>query len=230
MRRPRWHQVNSCSLTSMMCRSFPLLSVPVSCTSFWRTSWVRQESGYTRKKRERGIGEGYVPPWNPNGIKVLVTPAGSDLFVSEATAERLEEKSRLWDAVSWVPDVQCAWQIVVECAGPRCHHLLRTGPPNQSTEYATGHDEGMWRVVERHAARQTASLPMRLGGVGIHSAVRMAPAAFWASWTDALPMLSARLPTLTAHILDELDHPRNTGSCLSSLSAGGTKLAQRAPC
>ena len=32
------------------------------------------------------------------------------------------------------------------------------------------------------------SLPMRLGGLGLLSAERMRPAAFWASWADALPM------------------------------------------
>ena len=31
-----------------------------------------------------------------------------------------------------VPDLQCAWQLLVQCAGPRCHHFLRTVPPSQS--------------------------------------------------------------------------------------------------
>ena len=33
----------------------------------------------------------------------------------------------------------------------------------------------------------------------------MRPAAFWASWTDALPMLSDRLPTLTDQVENELE-------------------------
>ena len=69
--------------------------------------------------------------WNPEGIKILGTPVGSDLFVSQTTTVRLEEESRLWEAVSWVPDAQCAWQILHQCAGPRCHHFLRTVPPTQ---------------------------------------------------------------------------------------------------
>ena len=42
---------------------------------------------------------------------------------------------------------------------------------------------------ERAAARQLATLPMRLGGLGMRSASRTAVAASWAPWADALPML-----------------------------------------
>ena len=89
-----------------------------------------------------------------------------------------------------MPDIQCAWQILLQCAGPRCH--LRTIPPSQSETYADGHDGGMWRALEalmgrlpgdiqeREAARRVASLPMRLGGLGFRSARRTAPAAYWA--------------------------------------------------
>ena len=74
----------------------------------------------------------------PNGIKVLGTPIGGEDFVRQASDSRLDEESRLWEAVIWVPDVQCGWQILVQCAGPRCHHFLRTVPPSQSRQYAVG--------------------------------------------------------------------------------------------
>ena len=75
-----------------------------------------------------------------------------------------------------MPDVQCAWQIILGCAGPRCHHLLRTIPPSQSAQYAQGHDDFMWRAVEavmgrlpgddrqKSVARLISTLPRRLGG------------------------------------------------------------------
>ena len=28
--------------------------------------------------------------------------------------------------------IQCAWHLLLQCAGPRCHHHLRTLPPSQS--------------------------------------------------------------------------------------------------
>ena len=53
--------------------------------------------------------------------------------------------------------------------------------------------------------RLIASLPMRLGGLGLRSAVRTAPAAYWASVADA----NRRLPTVAASAVERLsaDHP-----------------------
>ena len=82
--------------------------------------------------------------WCPCGIKILGTPVGSPEFVARSAQERLDE---LWNAIRWVPDLQCAWQILVQCAGPRCHHFLRTMPPSQSVEYAQGHDDGMMSTM-----------------------------------------------------------------------------------
>ena len=64
---------------------------------------------------------------------------------------------------------------------------------------------------------------MRLGGLGLRSATRMAPAAFWASWVDALPMLSQRLPALTDQIMQSLDSVHD-GGCLEQLQAAGLSL------
>ena len=162
--------------------------------------------------------------WNPDGIKILGTPVGNDGFVSAASTARVEEESKLWERIGWVPDVQCAWQILLQCAGPRCHHWLRTVPPRQSAPYAAYHDSGMWQAVaavlgrmpgnttQQEMAHGIATLPMRLGGLGLRSATRMAPAAFWASWADALPMLSQRLPALTDQIIQALDARSHFGS------------------
>ena len=80
---------------------------------------------------------------SPQGVKILGTPVGHAEFVQAAMNARLEEEDKLWRALSWVPDLQCAWQLLVQCAGPRCHHLLRTMLPSQVVGYAAGHDEGM---------------------------------------------------------------------------------------
>ena len=64
--------------------------------------------------------------WSPRGVKILGTPIGSQEFVRSLGVEWLQEEQRLWEAISWVPDVQCAWQILLQCAGLRCHHHVRT--------------------------------------------------------------------------------------------------------
>ena len=84
---------------------------------------------------------------SPNNIKVL-GPDWRRGLVRQASDSRLDEERRLKEAVSQVPDVQCGWQILVQCAGPRCHHLLRTVPPSQSRQHAVGHDAGMMRAME----------------------------------------------------------------------------------
>ena len=76
--------------------------------------------------------------WSQEGVKILGTPLGSDVFIATSTTARLEEEARLWEAVSWVSDPQCAWQIVLQRSGPRCHHYLRTVAPSQSQQYAEG--------------------------------------------------------------------------------------------
>ena len=154
--------------------------------------------------------------WSPQGEKILGTPVGSAEFIEEATQRRLEEERILWDAIPSVPDIQYAWQILLQCAGPRCHHWLRTVPESCSATYAVGHDVGMMNKMDallgglprdagqKEMAHTLASLPMRLGGLRLRSAARMAPAAFWASWADALPMIAERLPAAADHVEAQL--------------------------
>ena len=98
--------------------------------------------------------------WNPEGVKVLGTPVGSTRFVEEVVNKRLE-----------------GGQILLQCAGPRCHHMLRTLPPSQSEEYAQAHDAGMLRVMdtllalsgnpqEVEVAHNIAILADAFGGLG----------------------------------------------------------------
>ena len=73
-------------------------------------------------------------------MKVLGTPVGTKEFTSRLLAERAEEEQQLLDALPDVRDVQCAWQLVVQCAVPRANHVLRTVPPSWSAQYAEDHD------------------------------------------------------------------------------------------
>ena len=128
-----------------------------------------------------GMAELGPEVWNPEGVKVLGTPVGSRRFVEEVVQKRLEEEDKLWEAIPSAPDLQAAWQILLHCAGPRCHRMLRTLQPSQSEEYARSHDLGMARVMDRllalpgdpheqEVARNLASLPMRMGCLGLRRA------------------------------------------------------------
>ena len=150
-------------------------------------------------------------------------------------AERLVEEQKLWDALPWVPDVQCAWEVLVQCAGPRCHDFLRTLPPSQTGEYPDGHGLGMMQAMEsllggltgevshRLWAHHLASLPMRLGGLGLRSARRMSQAAYWASWADALHVIEQRLPRAAENIVTPLED-RHLEGCLGELQDAARSL------
>ena len=154
--------------------------------------------------------------WCADGIMVLGTPLGNDAFAATQVQERLDDERLLWDAIPTVPDLQSAWQILLQSAGPRANHVIRTLPPSQSLEYAEAHDAGIWAVLRRlldlpdectqelALARSLSSLPMRSGGLGLRSASRGAEAAYWASWADALPMIHQRNPEVAAAVVLQL--------------------------
>ena len=200
--------------------------------------------GLAKVGHTRGIAGGTRPPdlddlgedvWDPEGIKILDTPIGFDDFVQSVLVRRLVVEAKLWTALTWVPDLQCAWQgFIVQCAGPRCHHLL-TLPPSQLLEYAVRHHEGMMQAMdnllggltggadEKEVAHQVASLPMRLGGLGLSSARRMVAGAYWSSWTDAL-MVHQRLPRMANSITDRLEGVAAARGCLTELREVADRL------
>ena len=79
------------------------------------------------------------------------------------------------------------------CAGPRAHHILRNLPPSEVTQFCEDHDNRLRSAshilsveVPDGVASEVVQLPFREGGLGLRSAARLAPAAYWASWADCL--------------------------------------------
>eukprot|EP00973_Karenia_brevis_P037020 5103385-Karenia_brevis.AAC.1 len=58
---------------------------------------------------------------------------------------------------------------------------------------------------EHEVANFIATIPYRMGGLGLRSAQRMAPAAYWASWADGLEMIKLRCPDTADRIVRSLD-------------------------
>ena len=113
---------------------------------------IRLHSGKTRTwNRAAEIPEGMqeLEPevLSSQGLKVLGSPLGPPEYIKEAGQERLAVEGDFWRAIPWVLALQCAWQLLVQSGGPRCHHFLRTVPPSLSRESAAGHDHGMERVM-----------------------------------------------------------------------------------
>ena len=199
-----------------------------------RVAGIHLHQGKTRVWNKSGVPPDDVQQlgaeaWQPAEIKVLGTPIGGADFVRERTRARIVHEERLWDAIPRVRDLQCAWQLLLQSANPRANHLIRTLPPEASREYAAEHDAGVWRTVlallgeipgtadELREAESMACLPMRMGGLGLRTAGRCAAAAYWASWADALPMISQRNPNVADLVEERMSGEGPPESCLGQL-------------
>ena len=78
-----------------------------------------------------------------------------------------------------LPDLQCAWLLLLYSASPMANHWIRVVPPSLAVSYARGHDAAMWATL-RHLleirprpryllASQVATLPGGLGGLGLRT-------------------------------------------------------------
>ena len=194
-------------------------------------------------KAPEGIAELGPDVWrgdrtaDARGLVLLGTPLGSPEYVRAHTDERLATERRLLAELPVLPDPQCAWCILAMCAAPMANHMLRTLPPDEVMPYARAHDAALWDALWRmlnhpggtrtlkHAQR-LGSLPARLGGIGLRSAERTAPAAYWASWADALPTLRAKCPRVAETIIASLNSTAAQGSVAAA--QGALAAVQRA--
>ncbi len=212
--------------------------------AFGRIAGIQLHTGKTRVWNKSGItprniedlgGEGGA--WSPDGVVLLGVPVGTPDFVRAHAQERLEEEKRFLAEIEELTDPQCAWQLLTRCAVPRGNYWIRTLPPSLSRSYALERDDALWRTCisilraqdlpEHHFAsgRRIAQLPARMGGLGIRSTLRSAPAAYWASWADAIEMIQARNPSQAANILERLTAGTSEGDgCLHEAAQSADAL------
>ena len=100
----------------------------------FQSTGSRLHTGKTRTwNRGREVSQRMVElgleVWSLAGVKILGTPVGSEQFVERVSRERLAKERELWVSIPKKPDLQCAWQLLLQCARPRCHHFLRTVRP-----------------------------------------------------------------------------------------------------
>ena len=112
---------------------------------------------------------------------VLGSPLGTEAYVHRQLELKRADQDRLLQRIPSVAHLQAAWLLLLFCAAPRCNHLLRLVPPALTRAYAEGHDAAIRRCLAAlllqgpgdqlpDAAARIAALPLRLGGLGLHSA------------------------------------------------------------
>ena len=189
-------------------------------------SWIQLHTGKTRCWNRMG----QPPPdmevlgpevWSPEGSR----------FSERRWAQR--NSSRRRPEAPGRTQVVCAWQVLLQCSGPRCHHTPRTmllavlRRSRRRYVKSHGHRVG-WPSGNRKTAPgcedvgNSANAVGRVG-FGLRSAQRMAHAAYRASWADALPKISERLPAVATSIVTALENQDARG-CLGELSESARRL------
>ena len=162
-------------------------------------------------------------PAEERGITVLGAPLGTDAYVQTQLTAVSDRQLRFLQVLPTLPDLQVAWLLLLYCASPRSNYALRMLPPNLIAGFASASDQAVQQCLysllnadnNGHLPQQAAclaQLALRHGGLGLRSAQLHAPAAFWASWADALPAVHRRDPELAAILSQQLAVP---GACAS---------------
>ena len=123
-----------------------------------------------------------------------------------------------------MPDLQRAWVLLSQSAVLRSNHTTRILPPSASEYYSSRHDKALWETFCRllsaeqleddQLAQEVASLPGGLGGLGLRSSQRTAPAAYWASYTSALAVFTTKDVALAEKVLKELEDDETAVACV----------------
>ena len=138
----------------------------------------------------------------PSNATLLGSPLGDDVCVSTALTEKVEALSRLGERLKLLSVHDALILLRNSLALPKLQYLLRTAPCFKSLHLGRYDDclRGILGIVTNtllepnSAAWSQATLPVRLGGLGIRSATDIAPSAFLASYHAVSELVSVILP------------------------------------
>ncbi len=144
------------------------------------------------------------------GIRVLGAPVGTPAFEASFVEERLTRAASTLDSLPRLQDAQCALRLLVSVYTQRPSYLMRTTPfspafSQQLAAFDTRIVSTAESIIGTSAfdgpvgllARRQMTLPISMGGLGLRSTARTAPAAFLGSWSRSTSMLSSRIPSLS---------------------------------
>ena len=150
------------------------------------------------------VWRGSDRPDNQLGLKVLGTPLGHPAYVQEHLEIIAAEHQQFLDKIPTVPDLQCAWALLLHCGSARANYFLRVVRPDCTVQFAALHDEGLWRCLcslldisnDLHSwsdqRQRVSSVVVGWSWAPQCHATRSRVGAYWASWADALHMIHKR--------------------------------------
>jgi hypothetical protein len=184
------------------------------------------------------------------GVVVLGVPIGSDEFVLQTVGRRMRELGLVVPLLRILRDPQMQYLLLRCCAHPRVSHLLRGVPPDLARPGAVQYDatilEGLQDLLPgaplSERAMRVVGLPIRMGGLGLTSAVRVSPAAYLGSWAQVMAPMAAssvhlqgivdmaeRLPSVRALHAAYTDHVGPAVALLRERAVAGARLPPHVP-
>ena len=122
-------------------------------------------------------GDTTLPP-EAQGVTILGTPLGHEEFVRARLVTVSAKHDRLISQIVGIPELQCAWILLLYCAAARPNYILRVVHPTYTSNFAAHHDASLRRVLSQlvaapptHMFWDVACLPFSRGLMGLRSAV-----------------------------------------------------------
>ena len=140
---------------------------------------------------------------DPANATLLGSPLGDGSCVSRVIAEKIDALKRVGEKFEVLSAHDALFLLRNSFAIPKFQYLLRTAPCFKS-EMLIEYDNTLHLILSEvtntavasdDRAWTQASLPVKLGGLGVRSAVELAPSAFLASMNMNAALVEAILPT-----------------------------------
>ena len=193
------------------------LRLNVDKTAIWNGAGLTPDGlGELSPASRVWFGDPALEP-SSRGILLLGTPFGEPQFVARHLQTLSDRHETLLSSLPGLGDTQVSWLLLLYTAAPRAQFALRTLPPRLTRDFAHAHDARVLTVLSAlllaegpsplpPAAARVAQLALRHGGLGLRSAALHAPAAYWASWADAVAVLRVRDAPLVNSLVQALDN------------------------
>ena len=84
-------------------------------------------------------------PTVEQGVRILGTPLGHPEYVRAQLASLSVVHDQLLQKVPTIPDLQCAWMLLLYCCAARANYILRMVHPDLTATFAAHHDASLRR-------------------------------------------------------------------------------------
>jgi hypothetical protein len=145
-----------------------------------------------------------------NATMVLGVPIGCKEKIAEFLEQAAKDIANDMLHLFWLDDTQISLLLLRYCGVTRYNYLIRSLPPQDIHRFTKSYDDEITLTLSRLLtpskltpdAQLQASLPVRMGGLGLQNTTSIHPAAYLASMADVHRLAKDIFPAL----MPDLDH------------------------